>query len=366
MRDYLKEYEVELETVGPLFIGSGRELNKKEYLLVNGKIMVMDIAKLFQFMSEKGLLEEFEAFFLDNSKKDLFWFFKRNGVDFDEIADCIRYKIKQSDTSLERGTTATVMEFVKDPYGLPYIPGSSIKGMLRTALLADDIATHKDMYEAEKAKLNAAVQKGGKRNSLLRKETKNLETISFNKLGRNEKRKADAVNDVLSGLIISDSKPLEINDMVLCQRVEYHVDGLEKNLNVLRECIKPSTKVYFKLTIDSSVCPYNEEDIVSAINNFSAIYNDSFRTRFSGVAPGSSDSVYLGGGAGFVSKTVVYPLFGQQEGVDMTVDIFDATNVPRVHNHRFDKEDGVSPHVLKMTRYEGKLYQMGECRWKFI
>lgn len=366
MRDYLKEYVVELETVGPLFIGSGRELNKKEYLLMNDEIMVMDIPRLFSLMKENGLIEEFESFFLDNTKKDLFWFFKKNGVDFDEVEACIRYRLVQSDTSLERGTTATVMEFVKDPYGLPYIPGSSIKGMLRTILLADDIVSNQNRYEAEKTQLETALQHGGKRNSLLRREAKNLEVTAFNKLNRNEKKKADAVNDVLSGLIVSDSKPLSINDMVLCQRVEYHVDGLEKSLNVLRECIKPATKVNFKLTIDSSVCPYTREDIMNAIERFSSIYSDSFTNGFSGVAPGEPDSVYLGGGVGFVSKTIVYPLFGHQDGLDMTVDIFDATKVPRIHKHRFDREDGVSPHVLKMTRYEGRLYQMGECRWKFL
>lgn len=366
MKDYLKEYDVELETVGPLFIGSGRELNKKEYLLGNTDITVMDIPKLFSFMRRKGLLNKFESFFLDDFRKDLFRFLKENNVRTDEVRDCVRYKLMQSDTSIERGTPASVMEFVKDPYGLPYIPGSSIKGMLRTVLLASEIEEHKAQYVLSKGQFRNSIQRAGNRNTVLRKEVKAIETTAFNTLDKNVKKKDDAVNDVLSGLIISDSKPLNVKDMVLCQRVEYHTNGMEKNLNVLRECIKPGSKIHFKLTIDSSICPYGKEDIIDAIERFSSIYNECFRTKFMKISPGGSDSVYLGGGVGFASKTIVYPLFGYQDGLNMTVDIFDATKVPHQHKHFQDRQKGVSPHILKVTRYSGKLYQMGECRWKFV
>ncbi len=366
MRDYLKKYDVELETVGPLFVGSGRELNKKEYLLRNNDIFVMDVPLLFSFMRKRGLLNDFETFFLDEYKKDLFRFLKEKNVRTDEVSECIRYRIMQSDTSLERGTPASVLEFIKDPYGYPYIPGSSIKGMLRTILLATDIETHRGDLGLVKTQFRDALNHGGKRNTLLNRETHNLEVEAFNKLDRNTQNRGDAVNDVLSGLIVSDSEPLNVKDMVLCQRIEYHANGMEKNLNVLRECIKPGTKIHFTITIDTLICPYSKEDIMMAIKNFSESYNKSFRTRFLKITPGKPDSVYLGGGVGFASKTIVYPLFGQQVGLDMAVNIFDATNVPRQHKHYLDRQKGVSPHILKVTRYSGKLYQMGECKWKFV
>lgn len=38
---------------------------------------------------------------------------------------------------------------------------------------------------------------------------------------------------------------------------------------------------------------------------------------------GKPNTVFLGGGSGFVSKTVVYPMFGEKEGIEITKDIFD-------------------------------------------
>ena len=37
-----------------------------------------------------------------------------------------------------------IISFIKDAYGKPYIPGSSIKGMLRTILLCYDILNNKN------------------------------------------------------------------------------------------------------------------------------------------------------------------------------------------------------------------------------
>ncbi|MDD6196592.1 MAG: type III-A CRISPR-associated RAMP protein Csm5 [[Clostridium] aminophilum] len=365
MKEYLREYDVELETIGPLFIGSGYELNKKEYLFGNDDIKVMDIPRLFSFFEKKGLRNRFESFFLDDVRKDLFRFLRENSIRTDDVSDCIKYRIKQSDTSLERGKPAAVMEFVKDPYGLPYLPGSSIKGMLRTILLASEIALHDNQYVTNKEKIRDSLYRGGNRNTLLRKEVKDIETTAFHKLGRNKEKKDDSVNDVLSGLVISDSQPLNLDDLVLCQRVEYHVDGEEKHLNLLRECIKPGTKIHFKMTIDSLICPYGKEDIINAIRFFNKNYNEVFRNVFPKFTPGKPDSVYLGGGTGFVSKTVIYPLFGKQNGIDVTVNVFGATKVPRNHKHNLDRQIGVSPHILKMTYYYGKMFHMGECRWRF-
>ena len=62
-----------------------------------------------------------------------------------------------------------------------------------------------------------------------------------------------------------------------------------------------------------------------------------------------------------VSKTVVYPMFGEREGIEITKDIFDRTGVPQDHKHYKDTRMRVSPHILKCTRYQGKEYMMGQC-----
>ena len=64
------------------------------------------------------------------------------------------------------------------------------------------------------------------------------------------------------------------------------------------------------------------------------------------------NTVWLGGGAGFVSKTVIYSLFGD-DGIKLVPEIFAKTGVQN-HKHNKDKSLGVSPHILKLTSYRGK------------
>lgn len=90
------------------------------------------------------------------------------------------------------------------------------------------------------------------------------------------------------------------------------------------------------------------------------------RRNFHEVTRRKPNTVFLGGGSGFVSKTVIYPLFGEKEGIETVKNIFDRTNVPKTHQHYKDTRIGVSPHILKCTRYQGKEYMMGECELNII
>ena len=70
---------------------------------------------------------------------------------------------------------------------------------------------------------------------------------------------------------------------------------------------------------------------------------------------------YLGGGAGFVSKTMICHLFDKEECIRTTQKIFEQTKVPEKHGHRKDHTLGTSPHIVKYTRYEGRILEFGKC-----
>ena len=151
-------------------------------------------------------------------------------------------------------------------------------------------------------------------------------------------------------------------DLVLCQKVDLHAKGIERGLPILRECIKPDTRIDFTITVDSEVCPLTEEKIFCAVKDFIGSYYKNFSSAFTGIrAPGEKD-VFLGGGCGFVSKTVLYPLLGKPQGLEMAQKVFANTGVPANHKHAYDREYGASPHTLKCTKYHGKNFQMGLCR----
>ena len=135
--------------------------------------------------------------------------------------------------------------------------------------------------------------------------------------------------------------------------------------NILRECLRSGTHIEFTITIDTQTCPYDVDKIMEAIKVFNDMYYDCFLSKFNSKKR-PEDTIYLGGGAGFVSKTIIYSLFGAEEGVEVAENVFRNTlnrDVFISHGHKNDSRYGVSPHILKCTRMNGKRFQMGMCRF---
>ena len=368
MKEHLKVHQCRLTVLGPVFVGKGSDLSKKEYLFLDGrkKAGIVDIEKFYSMVAKRGLGNRFEKYIMNpREKMNLGQWIKEEGISGKEVGSCLKYIIDSGDTVIQRGTPIQIMECIKDPYGLPFIPGSSIKGMLRTILLAGRIGEAPEQFQEDRNQIIRTIQNTrGKvrRTSFLQAERRAVEQKGFHRLSRNERRRDDAVNDELSGLIVSDSRPLRMEDLVLCQKVEYHTDGTEKRLNLLRECIRPGTVIEFTITVENDICSVCKEEIFQGIRTFNKMYYDCFLKAFRGAEKPLSDQVYLGGGAGFVSKTAIYPLFGKSEGLDITADIFRCTGVPEIHKHGKDRRYGASPHILKCTRYQGQIMEMGKCR----
>ncbi len=365
MNDYLKVYKATLHTVSPVFVGSGKEIDKKEYRLsfADQKIIVYDPGKLYMALKQLGKSKKYEDMLLYDTKANLNYWMRDNNISPQDIASAIRYSIDWGDR-MELGKSKTsIMEFMKDPYGLPYIPGTSIKGMLRTILLSYEISTNKELYHSNSNDIKN-YRANRISNSNYGREANSVEKRAFRRLSRDEKHPEDAVNDVLQGMILSDSKPLDLDDLVLCQKIEVHTDYQEKPLNILRECIRPETDIEFTLTIDTQCCNYDVNTIFDAINKFNDMYYSCFQSKYK-EEKAPENTVYLGGGVGFVSKTFIYPMFGATEGVKTTMKVMENTMNPKsfaLHKHKNDERSGVSPHILKCTRYNGVRYQMGQCR----
>lgn len=361
MKPYLKNYQMKLTAVGPVFIGSGREISKKEYMfLTKNTVGMADMEKMYAYLTKKHKQQAFDEFLLNRPKDDLKHWLSEQRIDREEIRPYMKYVLDSGDTSLARGTKVTVMECVKDAYGKPYVPGSSMKGMLRTILLSADMIRHPENYAQEKQRLAAAADIPKSRTSYLSREEKAVEEKGYHVLERTSKI-GDAVNDIMAGIVVSDSEPLSMDDIVLCQRVERHTDGTEKNLNVLRECIRPETEIFFSITVDESLCKITVEELMKAVEIFAESYQKNFLSAFQGMKPCGKSGVYLGGGSGFVSKTIVYPMYGKKQGINLVKTIFDKTRVPREHKHYRDTEYGAAPHIVKCTKYHGKTMQMGLC-----
>ena len=248
---------------------------------------------------------------------------------------------------------------------MPYVPGSTLKGMFRTALIADEIQKCPEKYERTGREIQSASAERASRKQCLARETKRLEQQIFYTLNRDEKKPANAVNDNLSGLHVGDSQPISVDQLTLSQKIDVTLDGTEKPLNVLRETLIPGTEICFDVSIDTTICPYQMEDIIEALNIFQNICNRYFYARFHWEAK-EKNTVWLGGGCGFLSKTVLYPLLGSN-AVKVVDNVFKNTLGKNyvVHKHTKDLQLKLAPHVCKCTKYQGKLYHMGMGRIEF-
>ena len=360
MKEFLKHYKVTLTVRGPVFVGSGREFSKKEYLFLPDKrVGIIDMQKMYRFMAQKGRIRQFEDFML-SGWADLGRWLDDERLKPEVERQCVAYTLEMGDASLERGRRQ-IMACMKDAMDNPYIPGSTLKGMLRNILVADCLLQDSSLRQNVQRELEQDLSQTRNRKQCLSRTVRGMEAKIFRKLNREYTKPHDAVNDILSGLVVSDSEPIPLQQLVLAQKVERKIDGTEKPLNLLRESLRPGTEIKFSLTIDGNLCTLTKDDILQAIARFDEDYSDNFLEAYYGVDRLQPPQVYVGGGAGFLSKTVLYPLLGKKAGVETAVEIFDKTRVPREHKHREDKRLGVSPHILKCTRYKGQTLQMGLC-----
>lgn len=369
MNNFLKHYRLKIHTLSPVAVGSGEKIGKKEYIYLPAKkrALVPDIEKMYADLCRKGLGESYLRYMLDKNARDLGKWLKEQGFSENDYKKWSRYELDARDAMFEAqgksGSPREILAFIKDAYGMPYVPGSTLKGMIRTALLAWECGTNERRYGQIRQEIYNTVRTTGagmvRRDKFLGAETQKLETIAFHTLKREGTADRDAVNCNLSGLIVSDSEPLNKDSMMLAQKVDYTMKREEKVLPIFREALIPGTDIYFDISLDSSECPYSIEDIFKALNYFQEICQKHFYSKFRR-GEQRENCVWLGSWCGFLSKTVIYSLF-EEDGLMITDKIFRNTLAKnyQIHKHNQDTRLGVSPHICKCTRYHGKLYDMG-------
>lgn len=368
MKQYLKCYQVVMRTVGPVFVGSGKEIMKREYLFLDRRkaVGMPDIQKLYAELRRRNRGTAFEEYLLGWEKMDLTQWLDRQRIRTEDLRPLLKYTLDCGDAIIERGSRLQIMECVKDAYGKPYIPGSSLKGMFRTILLGADIIKNPEKYQREKSEMSReAMDSHDRRNYYLKNNMAGIENKAYRVLNRTERKPTDAVNDLMQGFIVSDSEPLSTDDLVLCQKIDRHTDGTEKRLPLLRECVKPNTEIRFTITIDTNTCRLSDKQLMDAVKVFMTSYYRNFSKAFKGMEVPKTNYVLCGGGCGFVSKTIIYPMYDKLEGIEMAQKVFEHTVSDKMksqHKHYLDKKYGASPHTIKCTRYRGKLVQMGVCR----
>ena len=370
MESYLKTYELTFRTLSPVFIGSGNSIGKKEYIYERfaNRILIPDMDKMFEGLKKHKLLKQYGDYMVRDMVRendDLFQFLKDHQIPKSEYTSWCSRVEKVGDIDLASRSVKDISTFVKDPYGNPYVPGSSIKGMFRNAFMTYWILENKELQKKYADKIKAA--RRNNRKNYLSWEVKELNVDVFHKNRRKNTKIEDKVNDIMAGFRVLDSEPISPKNLCLYQKVDLKTDGSRRELE-MRECIKPGTDISFTVTIDTKLFPsYKKGMMKKVIRIFWENYEREFMSCFKSCPkiPDGKYLLFLGGGVGYPSKTVTYSIVHGREGISQVSKILDAMlsgEIKKQHAHRSDLQKGASPHVLKCTVYQEELVQMGICK----
>lgn len=347
---HLETYCVELRTCGPVFVGAGFKYGKSSYLFDPREKTVSIVREdaLLKWIIESGNMDAYERYVLAESSMGLDRMLERMSISPKEKQKLIRYTIDVGSVLQEGISLKNIDAFMRNANGEAYIPGSSLKGALRTALLFSEIQRKGKLPETKWGKIP--------------------EDAYFHVLNLNTKKQPDAVNSIMRGISIADSAPIPDRALTLAQKVDLRQDGAEREPNLIRECIKPAWKICFSLTLDRSILGtmLGLDEILQAISDFYCYYRETFSARFPEDdldTPQFGSYIYLGGGAGFFGKTVVYPYLGYNAALgEVSAKLH--KDFSRHHHDRDPEYFGVSPHCMKYGATDGQLSEFGLCEVK--
>ncbi len=296
-----REFTFSLLTLGPVHVGSGIQYTSKEFIYEKGNYYFPDMGIFYSKMLEDGYGEKFERFLQKQgggsaANNRLVSFLSDNRI---RRRDFGGYKIKESGLERDRdvkgrgsGAINEVAQFMRDPYGQPYIPGSSLKGAIRTILM-----------NTVWAKTNFVTGYGNKMH-----ENKNI-------IPWGPKFKQD-FDDIFNAIRVSDSEPIALNHLILVQKWDYSVKSKVnklKSLPLYREALEPLTKVDFTIMTTTK----EAGDLMAKLGsyaqefyrNYAAFFLEDFPSEFA--QPNFQYPIYLGAGSGAWTKTV----FKQADGI---------------------------------------------------
>ena len=173
----------QLEILTPVHIGSGETLNFMDGCYINGRWYRIDLDKVLAHPSVN-----INALTAEMSRRDFHWdrYLQQHNMDPAEFA-AYHLTCPQSPEEVE------IREAIKTVHNQPYIPGSTIKGALRTVLLWDIINNEDEDYYTKSL---------GHLKSLKPQPARHIESLAF---GKNPN------HDLLRALQVSDTALLESN-----------------------------------------------------------------------------------------------------------------------------------------------------------
>ena len=287
MKTEYRTFQFSLLAMAPIHIGNGEKYTSREFIYENGYFYFPDMGKFYNRMVEKGYDQKFERFLQEtkpNARNNrLISFLEDNRISDRNFGGyrIIETELETNNNYLRGGALNQVSKFIRDPFGNPYIPGSSLKGAIRTILMNTNPDWNNENVVKDKKENKSLIPWGAKK-------------------GQN-------YDDLFNTIRVSDSKPFRNDSLILVQKWDHKANpSLAKPLPLYREAIAPLTKINFTITTTTKEAGILMEELGQRAQAFYKEYKNFFLSDFpeNKIQPNSQYPIYLGAGSGVWTKTI--------------------------------------------------------------
>lgn len=395
-----------LKVVTPINIADGIVLGAKDYLYDSRrqKVYFLNLHQWHMFIYKHMLLEKYESYLANfRDKQSLLEWLRMQGYDIDDVRTVITSEALATVNLMDserKKTLNDINRHIQQPDGSLYVPGSSIKGVFRTAILYSLLQKRQDIkvkywcyikqqediieklmeeerkprelqimpYSVIKKKKNQATKEIDKLIASLESEL--LHTLRLKDDKERNISNKNAVCSAMRGLQVSDTYASRNMQTAILQKVDGGFDKFgkasPKKLPIFRECMIPEAELFFDVKIEKAVMNTiginSVDDLLKATHSFFAAVTDllqqafgkEYQETFQGVAAGN---MFLGGNTGFLSKTLLAMLAPDKDTAKNTIKVLLDKSF-KTHKHLL-RDKIIAPRTLKCTNYNGKLMLMG-------
>lgn len=340
-----------------------------------------------KFLYEHNLLGEFEELIKTRLRAGtLCEWIQAKGfsiADLDgAVTDYARVEVAPEILAANKTRLTEIVRTVHSVDGHPYIPGSSIKGALRTGLLFSLLLQEDKLRTAAWDELCRILSdsrirdKGSALGSLAQK----LEFVLLHrlKIPKNEYGgellpQSNMNCSIMKGLSVSDSYCEGKNVPVIVQKREAvfitKTGGIKtKNLNFFRECLPQGAHQHFSITLDKAVFKdiniLSVSELIKRQKDFTNFVLEREKLIFGGAlkqefAKSANANIFLGSGSGFLSKSLLLALAPNQKSFTSAAAIILHNNFYKHAHLRLDKL--TAPRGLQTAKTRKGMTLMGVC-----
>lgn len=368
-----------LKVVTPVNISDGIVLGAKDYLYDSRrqKVFFLNLHQWHMFIYKHMLLEKYESYLANfRDKQSLLEWLQMQGYDIDDVRTVITSEAQATVNLMDNEKKKTLNDInrhIQQPDGSLYVPGSSIKGVFRTAILYSLLQKRQDIkvkyWRQIQEKISSNYFKPYRDFNKLISDLEN-ELLHTLRLVDGNIRSNNAVCSAMRGLQVSDTYASRNVQTAILQKVDGGFDKFgkasPKKLPIFRECMLPEAELFFDVKIEKAVMNTiginSVDDLLKATHSFFAAVTDllqqafekEYQEAFQGVA---ADNMFLGGNTGFLSKTLLAMLAPDKDTAKNTIKVLLDKSF-KTHKHLL-RDKVIAPRTLKCTNYNGKLMLMG-------